>query len=84
MVILERPFASDLMVETIEKNGIPVLKNEMSELRDKKFRIEIPCDKVKAARIRCIFPGGEVCSACIDFFVVTLMSSADALVTVTV
>lgn len=37
---------------------------------DKKFRIEIPCDKVKAARIRCIFPGGEVCSACIDFFVV--------------
>ena len=33
MVILERPFASDLMVETLEKNGIPVLKNEMSEQR---------------------------------------------------
>lgn len=33
MVILERPFASDLMVETLVKNGIPVLKNEMSEQR---------------------------------------------------
>jgi len=33
MVILERPFASDLMVETLEKNRIPVLKNEMSEKR---------------------------------------------------
>ena len=33
MVILERPFVSDLMVETLEKNNIPVLKNEMSELR---------------------------------------------------
>ena len=33
MVILERPFASDMMVETLEKNGIPVLKNEMSEER---------------------------------------------------
>ena len=39
MVILERPFASDLMVETIEKNGIPVLKNEMSELRVKNGKI---------------------------------------------
>ena len=50
MVILERPFASDLLVETLEKNGIPVLKNEMSELRvlhgnvlsDKEF-----CDEYK-------------------------------------
>lgn len=33
MVILERPFASDMMVDTIEKNSIPVLKNEMSERR---------------------------------------------------
>jgi len=33
MVILERPFASDMMVDTIEKNSIPVLKNEMSEKR---------------------------------------------------
>ena len=33
MVILERPFASDMMVETLEKNGIPVLKNEMSQER---------------------------------------------------
>ena len=33
MVILERPFVSDLMVETLEKNNIPVLKNEMSEQR---------------------------------------------------
>ena len=33
MVILEKPFVSDLMVETLEKNEIPVLKNEMSELR---------------------------------------------------
>lgn len=33
MVIIEAPFVSDLMVETIEKNGIPVLKNEMSEKR---------------------------------------------------
>lgn len=33
MVILERPFVSDLMVETLEKNEIPVLKNEMAQLR---------------------------------------------------
>lgn len=33
MVILEKPFVSDLMVETLEKNAIPVLKNEMSEQR---------------------------------------------------
>jgi len=33
VVIIEAPFVSDLMVETIEKNGIPVLKNEMSEKR---------------------------------------------------
>lgn len=33
MVILERPFASDMMVETLVKSGIPVLKNEMSEQR---------------------------------------------------
>lgn len=37
---------------------------------DKKFRVEIPADKVKAGRIRCIFPGGELCSAWIGFFVV--------------
>ena len=33
MVILERPFVSDLLVETLEKNNIPVLRNEMAELR---------------------------------------------------
>lgn len=33
MVILERPFASDMMVETLQKNNIPVLRNEMSEMR---------------------------------------------------
>ena len=33
MVILERPFVSDLMVDTLKKNSIPVLRNEMSELR---------------------------------------------------
>lgn len=33
MVIIEAPFVSDLMVDTIEKNGIPVLKNEMSKNR---------------------------------------------------
>lgn len=37
---------------------------------DKKFRIEIPTDTIKAGRIRCIFPGGELCSDWIDFFVV--------------
>lgn len=37
---------------------------------DKKFHIEIPCEKVTSGRIRCIFPGGEICSACIDFYVV--------------
>lgn len=39
MVILERPFVSDLMVETLEKNDIPVLKNEMSELRVSNGRV---------------------------------------------
>ncbi len=39
MVILERPFVSDLMVETLEKNNIPVLKNEMSELRVSNGRV---------------------------------------------
>lgn len=33
MVILERPFVSDMMVDTLKKNNIPVLRNEMSELR---------------------------------------------------
>ena len=33
MVILERPFVSDLMVDTLKKNSIPVLRNEMAELR---------------------------------------------------
>lgn len=37
---------------------------------DKKFRIEIPCEKMTSGRIRCIFPDGEVCSASIAFFVV--------------
>lgn len=39
MVILERPFASDLMVETLVKNNIPVLRNEMSEQRVSNGRI---------------------------------------------
>ena len=39
MVILERPFASDMMVETLEKNNIPVLRNEMSEQRVSKGRL---------------------------------------------
>lgn len=39
MVILERPFVSDLMVETLENNGIPVLKNEMSEKRVSKGNV---------------------------------------------
>ena len=39
MVILEKPFVSDLMVETLEKNEIPVLKNEMSELRITKGKV---------------------------------------------
>ena len=33
MVILERPFVSDLMVKTLVVNDIPVLRNEMSEQR---------------------------------------------------
>ena len=33
MVILERPFVSDLMVDTLKKNNIPVLRNEMAEER---------------------------------------------------
>ena len=37
---------------------------------DKKFHVEIPCEKVTCARIRCIFPGGELCSAWIDFYAV--------------
>ena len=39
MVILERPFASDMMVETLQKNNIPVLRNEMSEKRVKDGKI---------------------------------------------
>ena len=39
MVILERPFVSDLLVETLEKNNIPVLRNEMSELRVSKGNV---------------------------------------------
>lgn len=33
MVILERPFVSDLMVDTLKNNNIPVLRNEMAEER---------------------------------------------------
>lgn len=33
MVILERPFVSDLMVDTLIKNNIPVLRNAMAEER---------------------------------------------------
>lgn len=33
MVILERPFVSDLMVDTLKKNNIPVLRNAMAEER---------------------------------------------------
>ena len=33
MVILEKPFVSAMMVETLEKNGIPVLRNSISEQR---------------------------------------------------
>lgn len=39
MVILERPFVSDLMVETLEKNNITVLKNEVSEKRVSNGRV---------------------------------------------
>ena len=39
MVILERPFVSDLMVKTLVENDIPVLKNEMSEQRVSDGRI---------------------------------------------
>ena len=53
MVIIERPFVSDLMLETLEKNNIPVLKNEVSEervangrlLTDKEF-----CEEYKKTR----------------------------------
>ncbi len=33
MVILDRPFVSDMMADTLQKNNIPVLRNAMSELR---------------------------------------------------
>ena len=50
MVILEKPFVSDLMVETLEKNGIPVLRNEMSEQRITKGNVlsdDDFCDEYK-------------------------------------
>ena len=53
MVILERPFVSDLMVETLEKNNIPVLKNEMSELRVSNGRVLTDnefCEEYKKSR----------------------------------
>lgn len=37
---------------------------------DKKFRVEMPLKKVTAGRLRCIFPGNELCSAWIDLFFV--------------
>ncbi|MCQ2203557.1 MAG: redoxin domain-containing protein [Bacteroidales bacterium] len=37
---------------------------------DKKFHFEMDLQRVTAARVRCIFPGGEVCSAFIDYFMV--------------
>lgn len=37
---------------------------------DKKFHYELPLDKMTSGRIRCIFPGGELCSAWIDLFFV--------------
>ena len=37
---------------------------------DKKFRYSIPLKRMTAGRVRCIFPGGELCSAWIDIFFV--------------
>ena len=37
---------------------------------DKKFRYSIPLQRVTAGRVRCIFPGGELCSAWIGIFFV--------------
>ena len=37
---------------------------------NKRFTYSIPLDKMKAGRVRCIFPGGELCSAWIDLFFV--------------
>lgn len=35
-------------------------------VRDKRFHYEVDLDKAKAGRLRCIFPGNELCSAWID------------------
>lgn len=37
---------------------------------DKRFSFSIPLDKMRSGRVRCIFPGGELCSAWIDLFFV--------------
>ena len=37
---------------------------------NKKFRYSIPLKRMTAGRVRCIFPGGELCSAWIDIFFV--------------
>ena len=37
---------------------------------DKKFRYSIPLKRVTTGRVRCIFPGGELCSAWIGIFFV--------------
>ena len=37
---------------------------------NKRFTYSIPLEKVTAGRIRCIFPGGELCSDWIDLFFV--------------
>ena len=37
---------------------------------NKRFTYSIPLEKTTAGRVRCIFPGGELCSAWIDLFFV--------------
>ena len=37
---------------------------------NKRFSYSVTLDRVKAGRVRCIFPGGELCSAWIDIFFV--------------
>ena len=37
---------------------------------NKRFTYSIPLEKMTAGRVRCIFPGGELCSAWIDLFFV--------------
>lgn len=40
------------------------------QVTDKRFHYEVPLTKVMAGRVRCIFPGDELCSAWIDLWFV--------------